>query len=89
MDLQITEALSLRSDKSSKILHIGCGTSLLSFHLRAHVDDLARIHNVDFSAKAIEWDVQNEKAIFHKEEEATHRRQETIRTRNAGSTRTT
>lgn len=67
MDPQITEALSLRPDGSSDILHIGCGTSLLSFHLRAHVDDPARIHNVDFSAKAIEWGVQNEMAIFHEQ----------------------
>lgn len=68
MDPQITEALSLRPEGSSEILHIGCGTSLLSFHLRAHVDDPAKIHNLDFSAKAIEWGVQHEKVIFQNQQ---------------------
>jgi EEF1A lysine methyltransferase 4 len=64
MDPQIIEALSLHSTSPADILHIGCGTSLLSFHLRGHVEDPTRIHNVDFSARAIEWGVQNEKAVF-------------------------
>jgi hypothetical protein len=64
LDPQIIEALSLHSTSPAHILHIGCGTSLLSFHLRGHVDDPKRIHNVDFSAKAIEWGLQNEMIIF-------------------------
>lgn len=68
MDPHIAEALSCRPQGSSNILHIGCGTSLLSFHLRAHVDDPAQIHNVDFSAKAIEWGVQNERDRFCKQQ---------------------
>lgn len=68
MDPQIIEALSLRPEGSSKILHIGCGTSLLSLHLRAHVEDPVQIHNVDFSAKAIEWGMQSERDIFHNQE---------------------
>jgi hypothetical protein len=64
MDPQIIEALSTHPNQPTKILHIGCGTSLLSFHLRGHVDNPGRIHNIDFSSKAIDWGLRNENAIF-------------------------
>jgi hypothetical protein len=68
MDPQIIEALSIHSTDHADILHIGCGTSLLSFRFRGHVNDRRRIHNVDFSAKAIEWGLQNEMAIFRQKQ---------------------
>ncbi|KAF2233584.1 hypothetical protein EV356DRAFT_435772, partial [Viridothelium virens] len=36
-----------------QILHIGCGTSWLSFHLRAHVAHPSQVLNLDFSETAI------------------------------------
>ncbi|KAF2084487.1 hypothetical protein K490DRAFT_49130 [Saccharata proteae CBS 121410] len=62
LDAPIVQALnSCKGDKPT-IMHIGCGTSVLSLHLRAHVEDPQQIHNVDFSRAAIElgarWEQQ-------------------------------
>ncbi|KAJ6257404.1 hypothetical protein Dda_8293 [Drechslerella dactyloides] len=55
LDGPITQALaSAPSNDEPHILHIGCGTSLLSFHLRDLVRSPSQIHNVDFSAIAID-----------------------------------
>jgi len=47
---------------------MGCGTSFLSFHLRVYVDDPAQIHNVDFSAQAIELGKVKETEMFGADE---------------------
>jgi hypothetical protein len=81
LDEQITDALSNCNSSRPTILHIGCGTSLLSFHLRNHVQSPSQIHNLDFSAHAIEWGRMNENRTFGSEkgetqsptsDEATH-----------------
>ncbi|OCL02513.1 hypothetical protein AOQ84DRAFT_180145 [Glonium stellatum] len=46
------------------ILHVGCGTSLLSYHLREHVETPGQIHNVDFSEEVIELGKKQERDIF-------------------------
>lgn len=74
LDPCLREALDtvrLSAMKAHKILHIGCGTSFLSFHLRVHVDDPAQIHNVDFSAQAIELGKVKEVEIFESDEHAS------------------
>lgn len=65
LDKEITEALMLTDDPTPQILHIGCGTSLLSFHLRSHVEDPRQIQNADFSSEAIKWGREREKEIFN------------------------
>jgi SAM-dependent methyltransferase len=64
LDKEITEALRNSDVPTPQILHIGCGTSLLSFHLRAHVDDPRQVQNIDFSAEAVNWGREREKQIF-------------------------
>jgi hypothetical protein len=39
----------------NQILHIGPGTSMLSFHLKRLMGNKYSIHNVDFSHEAVEW----------------------------------
>jgi hypothetical protein len=67
LDEHIADAISSCNSSRPRILHIGSGTSLLSFHLRNHVQNPSRIHNVDFSAQAIEWGRINENRIFGSE----------------------
>jgi EEF1A lysine methyltransferase 4 len=64
LDTAITEALSATEQVSPRILHIGCGTSQLSFHLRGHVQDPRQIQNTDFSSEAVEWGRRKEKEMF-------------------------
>lgn len=64
-DEPISEALTLADDgEPPRILHIGGGTSMLSFHLRAHVRDPKQIHNADYSIEAVEWGRKKEKEMF-------------------------
>jgi hypothetical protein len=65
LDKEITEALMLSDDLTPQILHIGGGTSLLSFHLRSHVEDPRQVQNADFSGEAIKWGLEREKEIFN------------------------
>jgi hypothetical protein len=65
LDSEIVEALKASDDPSPKILHIGCGTSMLSIHLRAFVKDPRQIQHIDFSAEAIEWGRKLEKDTFN------------------------
>lgn len=69
LDPHILAALHKPSSGPPNILHIGCGTSLLSHHLRAHVGDPAQIHNVDFSREAITLGQAREKEIFEAQEQ--------------------
>jgi hypothetical protein len=65
LDSEIAEALATSDDDAPKILHIGCGTSMLSIHLRAFVSDPRQITNIDFSAEAIELGRKLEKDTFN------------------------
>jgi EEF1A lysine methyltransferase 4 len=46
------------------ILHIGCGTSELSFRLRHYVRQPSQVHNVDFSQQAVDGGRDKEKRRF-------------------------
>jgi hypothetical protein len=64
LDTDIAEALAAQDETSPRILHIGCGTSELSFNLRQYVHDPRQVHNVDFSPEAIEWGRKRERELF-------------------------
>ena len=51
-----------------QILHIGCGTSWLSFHLRAHVGKPDQVLNLDFSETAVELGRIKEADIYAEDE---------------------
>lgn len=63
LDASIDEALGLNSENHPEILHIGCGTSLLSFHLRLHVADAKQIHNLDYSNVAVALGQKRERKL--------------------------
>jgi len=64
LDPYLVNALKETGDQVPEILHIGCGTSLLSFHLRAHVEQPCQIHNLDYSEVAIDVGRRREIDIF-------------------------
>jgi hypothetical protein len=64
LDAQLVDALKSCQEEKPKVLHIGCGTSLLSFHLRAHVEEPEQIHNLDYSSVAIGIGKRREIEIF-------------------------
>jgi hypothetical protein len=64
LDAEIAEALTLSKLDRPLVLHIGSGTSMLSIHLRAFVNDPTQIQHIDFSAEAIEWGRNLEKETF-------------------------
>jgi len=64
LDPYIISALSTAREEKPELLHIGCGTSLLSYHLRSHVDDPEQIHNLDYSDVAIELGKKREHDIY-------------------------
>ncbi|KAL9056778.1 MAG: hypothetical protein Q9162_002749 [Coniocarpon cinnabarinum] len=49
----VMTALQSSPVKQPKVLHIGCGSSELSYHLRYLVDHPSQVHNVDFSGEAV------------------------------------
>lgn len=53
LDPFILDALRDSTKNNPQLLHIGCGTSLLSYLLRSYVDDPRQIHNLDYSEVAI------------------------------------
>jgi hypothetical protein len=64
LDPFITDALRNAVDPEPEILHIGCGSSLLSYHLRAHVTSPKQIHNVDYSKIAVDIGRQREVDLY-------------------------
>jgi hypothetical protein len=64
LDTEIAEALAACETPNPQILHIGGGTSELSFNLRMLVKDPRQVHNADFSAEAIAWGIAREKSFF-------------------------
>ncbi|ORY13708.1 hypothetical protein BCR34DRAFT_255451 [Clohesyomyces aquaticus] len=69
LDPYLVEALKNSNEEEPEVLHIGCGTSLLSYHLRAHVKSPRHIHNLDYSDVAIEVGRKREVDIFASEHE--------------------
>ncbi|KAF2431702.1 hypothetical protein EJ08DRAFT_648684 [Tothia fuscella] len=64
LDADIIEALKKTEDVAPRILHIGCGTSMLSIHLRAFIKDPRQLQHIDFSAEAIELGSKMERDTF-------------------------
>lgn len=67
LDGPIVEAIDASSNPRPNLLHIGCGTSVLSLHLRSHVKDPRQIHNTDFSRVAVELGAKWEREVFEAE----------------------
>jgi hypothetical protein len=68
LDPFLVDALRETADQTPEILHIGCGTSLLSYHLRAHVQHPNQIHNLDYSEVAVQVGKKRELEIFNAEQ---------------------
>jgi hypothetical protein len=64
LDPHIIDALRETELSEPQLLHIGCGTSLLSYHLCAHVKDPEQIHNLDYSDVAVKLGREREVEIF-------------------------
>lgn len=64
LDPYIVDSLDATPTPKPQLVHIGCGTSLLSYHLRAHVDSPQQIHNLDYSEVAIEVGKIREQEIY-------------------------
>lgn len=60
LDPFITEALRTLHEAEPQILHIGCGSSLLSQHLKTHVRRARQVHNVDYSEVVINTEKRRE-----------------------------
>lgn len=63
LDPFLVEALNKFNEPRPKLLHIGCGTSMLSYHLRTTVPDPSQIHNLDYSEVAINLGREREKRV--------------------------
>ncbi|KAF3914538.1 hypothetical protein AA313_de0210393 [Arthrobotrys entomopaga] len=70
----IQSALSVSSSQSPEILHIGCGTSELSFHLRNLVSKPSHVSNVDFSLAALQTGKGKEEKIYPSTDPEHHMR---------------
>ena len=64
MDDAIVRALETPKRPEPHVLHLGCGTSTLSYHLRKFVEKPEQIHNVDFSGPAIDMCKKHERELF-------------------------
>jgi hypothetical protein len=64
LDPFLLAELRASAEPQPKLLHIGCGTSTLSYHLRSLVQTPEQIHNVDYSEVAIDLGRQREKEEF-------------------------
>ncbi|CBX92529.1 hypothetical protein IAQ61_006076 [Plenodomus lingam] len=63
LERYISDALSTSQDEDPQVLHVGCGTSSLSFYLSMHVKSPRQIHNLDYSQVAIEVGVAKEREL--------------------------
>jgi hypothetical protein len=69
LDPFVLDALSNdQEDSHPKLLHIGCGTSLLSCHLRTLVKAPNQIHNLDYAPAAIELGRKREQELCKTDE---------------------
>ncbi|KAF3043489.1 hypothetical protein E8E12_009632 [Didymella heteroderae] len=60
LDPLISEALESVNEVEPQILHIGCGSSLLSQHLKVHVKNAQQVHNIDYSKVVIDTERKRE-----------------------------
>jgi hypothetical protein len=66
LDKYIVEALQKSNEQKPQLLHIGCGTSLMSYHLRSHVQTPTLIHNIDYSEVAIDLGRERERQLYER-----------------------
>jgi hypothetical protein len=60
LDPLVSEAIASVDEHEPQILHIGCGSSLLSQHLKMHVENARQVHNVDYSRVVVEAERKRE-----------------------------
>lgn len=60
LDPLIADAIRNSNEENPQILHIGCGSSMLSRHLKTHVKTPRQIHNIDYSSVVIEAEKKRE-----------------------------
>ncbi|KAI9686009.1 MAG: hypothetical protein M1822_003992 [Bathelium mastoideum] len=68
LDPLLRTTLASCPDPSPHILHIGCGSSWLAFHLRAHVSQPGQVLNVDFAEAAVELGRRKEAEMYPEDE---------------------
>ncbi|KAF2832918.1 hypothetical protein CC86DRAFT_441628 [Ophiobolus disseminans] len=67
LDPFLRDAIDRSDDPNPALLHIGCGTSMLSYHLRTIVQEPNRIHNLDYSDVAIDLGRKRETELCNDE----------------------
>lgn len=67
LDPYLRDALHSNIDPKPEVLHIGCGTSNLSYHLRTIVNEPERVHNLDYSEVAIDIGRKREQELCTEE----------------------
>jgi hypothetical protein len=72
LDPFLLDALSNDEESHPKLLHIGCGTSMLSCHLRTLVNAPDQIHNLDYAPAAIELGRKREQELCNTDENPTN-----------------
>lgn len=63
LDPFLLDAFQICRDAEPKLLHIGCGTSMLSQHLKTVVKTPGQIHNLDYSEVAVDLGRRREKEL--------------------------
>lgn len=63
LDPFISAALASTTEPQPHILHIGCGSSVLSAHLKTHVGHARQVHNVDYSQVVIAAEREREMQV--------------------------
>lgn len=64
LDPFLLDAIQNSEDTEPGLLHIGCGTSMLSQHLKTLVKDPGQIHNLDYSEIAVDLGRRREKELL-------------------------
>lgn len=64
LDAAISAAVENAEGPNPRVIHLGCGTSSLSYHLRKFVEKPGQVKNVDFSGPAIEMCRERERELF-------------------------
>jgi hypothetical protein len=65
IDSYLFDALGAFKEPYPQLLHIGCGTSMLSCHLQTMVQIPCQVHNVDYSENAIRLGKEREIELYN------------------------
>ncbi|KAI9656794.1 MAG: hypothetical protein M1821_003433 [Bathelium mastoideum] len=69
LDPLLRTTLASCPDPNPQILHIGCGSSWLAFHLRAHVAHPGQVLNIDFAEAAVALGRRKEAEMYPEDDE--------------------